>query len=249
MAVMDEFKEEREQIKHQPLKKRLAYFWNYYKWFVLGGIFILIVGLMIYKDFSEKKEDALYGIIVNGYSLSDEEPLAAAFEEYAGIDTTKYSVSFNSSLHINETMDESGIMSGEFITVYMAAGDLDVAAMNPENFQKYAYAEGFLNLADYLDASLLEQLSDRLYYMDYALVKEVDRLNEQNLSMDSLVFPDPKKPEEMAEPIPVGIDLTDCTKFTDAYYYEEKTAYLGMVATSKSPDMAVKFIEFLFAEK
>ena len=32
MAVMDEFKEEREALKNGTPKQKLAYFWYYYKW-------------------------------------------------------------------------------------------------------------------------------------------------------------------------------------------------------------------------
>ena len=35
MAVMDEFKEEREALKRGTPKQKLAYFWYYYKWHVI----------------------------------------------------------------------------------------------------------------------------------------------------------------------------------------------------------------------
>ena len=249
MAVMDEFKEERENIKNQPFKKRLAYFWGYYKWYVLGGIFAIIVLTFFIRDLTGRKEDALYGIVVNGHSLSEDEPLARGFEEYAGIDTDKYTVSINSSLFIHDTIDETGITSGQFITVYMAAGDLDVSIMDTGNFEKYAYAGNFQDLSAHLDSSLLEKLADRIYYIDYAVMEELDRRQEENLSTDDIVYPDPYDPANMEKPIPVGIDLTGCRKFFDAYYYEDGTAFLGISVNSKSPDMAARFIDYLFAEE
>ena len=39
MAVMDEFKEERERMKSQPFKVRFAYFWDYHKFHVLIAAF------------------------------------------------------------------------------------------------------------------------------------------------------------------------------------------------------------------
>ena len=41
MAVMDEFKEERERMKAQPFKVRFAYFWDYHKFHVLIAAFVL----------------------------------------------------------------------------------------------------------------------------------------------------------------------------------------------------------------
>ena len=36
MPVMDEFREEREAIKNAGWDYKLKYFWDYYKWFVIG---------------------------------------------------------------------------------------------------------------------------------------------------------------------------------------------------------------------
>ena len=41
MAVMDEFKEEREALKRGTPKQKLAYFWYYYKWHVTERIQLL----------------------------------------------------------------------------------------------------------------------------------------------------------------------------------------------------------------
>ena len=47
MAVMDEFKSERESVKNEPFKKKAAYFWTYYKWFVIIPL-IIIIGITSY---------------------------------------------------------------------------------------------------------------------------------------------------------------------------------------------------------
>ena len=41
MAVMDEFKEEREALKRGTPKQKLAYFWYYYKWHVIISVIII----------------------------------------------------------------------------------------------------------------------------------------------------------------------------------------------------------------
>lgn len=45
MAVMDEFKEEREALKRGTPKQKLAYFWYYYKWHVI--ISVIIIGMLV----------------------------------------------------------------------------------------------------------------------------------------------------------------------------------------------------------
>ena len=43
MAVMDEFKEEREALKNGTPKQKLAYFWYYYKWHVIISLVVIIL--------------------------------------------------------------------------------------------------------------------------------------------------------------------------------------------------------------
>lgn len=248
MAVMDEFKEERANIKNQPFKKRLEYFWTYYKWHVLGGLFAAMVVIMLIHDLLGKTEDVLYGVLLNANSTKIEETLADDFAAYLGIDTDKYSVVFNSGLRMSEQFDANSIDASEFLSVYIATGDLDITVMDPYNFRKYAYTNTYKDLRDCLDDKMLDFFSDKLYYVDLALVKEVEARSQAHLSVEDLVFPDPSHPEEMTDPIPVGIDIGCSSRFTDAYYYQSEQIYLGIVMNSDSADIAVRFLEFLFAE-
>ncbi|HKM33611.1 MAG TPA: hypothetical protein VJY54_02590 [Lachnospiraceae bacterium] len=249
MPLMDEFRKERDQIKKQPLKKKLAYFWTYYKWFVIGGLIAIILIVTTAKAYMDKKEYALYGVMLNGYSLSqEEEPLATGFEEYAGIDTNKYSVSFNSTLTMTDQMDQSGIGATQFIMVYIAAKDLDVTVMDLKRFGKYANGDTYLDLRELLDADMLDKLSDKLYYVDKSVVEEINSLESSSESTDDVVIPDPFQPENMEKPIPVGIDLSECKKFTDAYYYENNEAYFGVIVNTENRDLALKLIQYLFSE-
>lgn len=246
MAVMDEFKEEREQIKSQPFKKRLAYFWGYNKWYVLGGIVVAVLLFTLIRDIAASKEDVLYAVVVNAYATEHEAALTEGFAEYAGIDTSKYSVSVHSSVFIGEDMNESSITSGQLITVYMAAGDLDIGIMDPVQYQKYAYAGTFSDLRDHLSPELLEALSSKLYYIDYTVYEEMEARRRDLLDTSDIVVPDPFSPETMTDPRPVGIDLRDCTLFNNSYTYEDNAAFAGIVTSSESPEMAVKFLEYLF---
>ncbi len=248
MAVMDEFKEEREKLKSQSFKKKLSYFWTYYKWYVIGGLFIAVILTATVRSFLTRTEDALYGVVVNGYASDNEEAFLTGFTDYAGIDTKEYSVAFNSTMRISDRLDESTLAASQFIMVYTSAGDLDVAVMDAQPFTKYAYSGIYSDLSTLLDSELLSSLSGRIYYMDYAVYKQITELEENNQSSDEVIRPDPLKPEEMQEPVPVGIDLTGCSKFMDTYYYESGTAYLGIVGNSAHKDTAVKFIEYIFSE-
>lgn len=249
MPVMDEFKEERAALKNQPLKKRLSYFWTYYKWYVLGGALALAVLVYVIVEIVTNKEDALFGIVVNGSSYGKDKELASSFMEYAGIDTDKYEVTFNSALTLTEQMSQDAVNTRELIMVYTASGDMDVVIMDTLAFESYAYSELFFDLSVVLPEDLFSSLSGKIYYKDNAVARELNAALDANESTEDIVFPDPFKPEEMKEPIPIGIDISGCEALQNAYYYPGSPVLLGLPATSGRTNTAVKFIEFLFAKE
>ncbi|MGN1148730.1 MAG: hypothetical protein ACI4TB_09925 [Lachnospiraceae bacterium] len=248
MAVMDEFKEERAKLKEQSFKKKLSYFWTYYKWYVIVGIIVVIAAGYTIKVIATHTDDALYGIALNGSLKGDEDTLSQSFMEYAGIDPKEYSVSFNTTLRMSDTMTETGVEASQFIMVYSAAKDLDVGIMDAPRFEKYAYGSLYCSLETCLSSEMLDKLAGKVYYVDYTVLEEIEKREDNGESTEDIVRPDPFKPEEMDNPIPVGVDISDCSKFTDAYYYEEGPVYLGIVITSERRETAAKFIEFLFEE-
>ena len=248
MPLMDEFKDEREKVKKQPFKKKLGYFWTYYKWFVICGIIAVIVIVTTVRSFINKKDYALYGVMLNGFLLSKEDTLASGFEEYAGIDQSQYTVSFNSTLSMSDNMDQNGVSASQFIMVYIAARYLDVAVLDPPRFAKYATSNTYMDLRELLDDKMLEQLSDKLYYVDNAVLQEIDALEDTTGSIEDVEIPDPSKPENMKDPIPIGINISECKKFTDAYAYNSDEVYLGVVVNTKNRDLCLKLIQYLFSE-
>ena len=244
MAVMDEFKEERANLKNKSLRKRIAYFWMYYKWYVIGGLLAVIAIVGTIRSILSQKEELLFGITLNGSPTIYEEDFLNGFMEYAGIDSEEYAVTLNSSLRMDSNPSESSIGASEFIMVYTYAGDLDVAAMDPWCFTHYSYNNIFTDLSTVFTEKELEDLRGLIYYMDAATFREIEELEAAGKSADDVPLPNPFKPEEMREPIPVGINISGCKNFTDAYYYQGGTVYLAIINNSDSKDLAVKFAKY-----
>ena len=60
MPVMDEFKEEREALKHGTPKQKFAYFLDYYKWHVIVALAVIgFAGSLIYQAVTCKEVVAL----------------------------------------------------------------------------------------------------------------------------------------------------------------------------------------------
>ena len=165
MPVMDEFKEEREALKHGTPKQKLAYFCDYYKWYVIGGAAaVAFIVSMIYQMVT-RKETAFYALMLNGTEynfMEDTSGNTAAFAEYAGIDEDKYQILYDTSVQIGtEAGDDYD--SSQKLMVYIAAGELDVMVSDADSLTKYAYRENFKDLRDFLSEEQLEKYQDSFY--------------------------------------------------------------------------------------
>lgn len=251
MALMDEFKEEREKLKEQPLKKKASYFWTYYKWYVLGSLLAVIILVTVVREIVTSKDTVLYSVAINGYPMGEENIFENAFMEYAGFNKDKEEIFINTTLRMSDdSYDASSMDATQFMMVYIAASDLDVCIMDPPPFEHYTYGGIYMDLRTCLSEEMLASLSGKLYYMDNAVYEEIDALERDGKyeAVAEVKLPDPLKPEEMIEPIPVGIDISGCSKFTDSYYYEDNNMYLGICGNTKRLETALKFIDYIFSE-
>ena len=98
MAAMDEFRKEREAIKNGTLKQKLSYFWDYYKWYVIIPLIIIIaVGSTIYHKLTDP-ETILNGVLLNCYNMEKQDAtleFMESFYEAHDIDTKEYKADFN----------------------------------------------------------------------------------------------------------------------------------------------------------
>lgn len=247
MAAMDEFKDLREKIKDQPLKKRISYIWYYYKWFIMGGITLIAVIIGTIHGFMTRTENLMYGVVINAVTHGDDMALIEDFSEYAQIDTKEYDVQLNDALVITNETNETTINSSQSIMIYMSAEQLDLLIMDPECFNKLAYNEIFLDLSTCFSEEELASLEDRLYYIDLTTLDAINELIDANETPDIIETPDPFKPEEMDRPIPVGIDISGCEKLSDVYYYEGDSAFLGIAYNTNHIDMVKTFLTYISA--
>lgn len=61
-------------------------------------------------------------------------------------------------------------------------------------------------------------------------------------------YSDPLHPEEMQDPVPVGICLTGCKDLTDNYYFRGDGIVMGIYANAKHADTAVDLAEYLLSK-
>lgn len=248
MPVMDEFKEEREALKQQPLKKKLEYFWSYYKWHTIGTIVGVILLFVLVRDMANQKENAFYGILVNTYPrYEDLTVLEDEVSSVLEIDTEKYQVSFDYNYYMSEVFDTNSYQTTQMLMVHTAAGDVDVMVMDTYNFNKYGYNSYYGDLRFYLSEEQLKALEGRIFYVDATLAAQIEAAG-MDKSLEEPSYPEnPYDPATMDNPIPVGISLKGCEKFEEYFLFVEGyEGFLGVYVGTKHPEYASAFIDYLF---
>ncbi len=253
MAVMDEFKEEREALKNSTPKQKLAYFWYYYKWHVI--ISVVVIGMIVsfIYQFVNRRDTAFEAVLLNASlydQMSSEQPdFIADFAEKEGIDLNTSDITFDTSIRIEQdSMDETTVTSSQKLMVYVAAGELDCMITDFGSFQKYANSSTFYDLRDILTEEQIQALEPYFYYVDREVVQAIEVANDEMNTDYTPEYPDPLHPEEMQDPVPVGICLTDCKDLTDNYYFRGDGIVMGIYANAEHVDTAVDLAEYLLSK-
>jgi len=246
MAVMDEFKEEREALKNGTFKEKISYFWDYYKWYVIGAIILIVAIASFCYEMLTKKDTAFTAVMLNTSELELELQAPQAFADYVGIDTEEYTVEFDTSFRIiEESPDELTVTNTQKLFAYVSAQQVDVMITDDSSFRKYANSDNFYDLREILTAEQLAKYEPYFYYVDWTVVNQI---NEASMNLNSTYvpdYPDPTKPEEMEQPVPVGIYFEN-TELMEEYYFRGENTVIGVYLNTPHLDLALQCIDFLY---
>ena len=130
----------------------------------------------------------------------------------------------------------------------IAIQDTDFIAGPTDILRVFAYNSNdiFMDLRTFLDADTLEKLSDKLYYVDGAVLQQLRVPLGDTIDYSTISYPDPTKPETMTDPIPIAIDITDRAALQNAYYYPDTTVYFGVISNAPHPELVKLLIDYLW---
>lgn len=250
MALYDEFREERDKVKHGPLPQRIAYFWDYYKWHTIIALIVLIGGISFVHNLITKTDPVLSGILLNSYSKNTDgvNELINEFIELRDIDTSDYHVSLNTGLSYSNSAEGSAAQmnysTDQVITARHMADDLDFITGDLETMVSYAYRGLFGDVRQHFTEEQLAFYEPYLLYIDEAIIEKKQEAASNFEETPDIVYPDCRKPADMEKPIPVMIDISACKQLTDIYEYKDLSATLsfGICANVANPENTVAFI-------
>ncbi|MCM1540253.1 MAG: hypothetical protein NC121_03225 [Blautia sp.] len=249
MAVMDEFREEREALKHGTPKQKFTYFMDYYKWYVIIAVIVIILGVYTVREIMDRKDTALYTCLLNTIELEAAQEYNAEFAETIELDTDKYRLTFDANIWIDpDVIDENTMVNSQKLMAHLAAGELDIMITDQDSITNYAYQDNFLTMEELLPPELYEKYAPYFYYIDLKTLEEwnVYISDPNNLTLDmSYDFPDPRKPEEMERPMAIGIFLDECEELRKSYYFQSDDVVFSVFGNTSRVETVLRYLEYL----
>lgn len=255
MALRDEIKAGRKDLmENGTLKQKIAYFFDYYTLHtVIIAAVIILATTFIYQQ-ATKPDVVLNGLLLNVFSFDEGDPvedLKNGFMDYIDMNTKEYDMSLNTSLMLG-LGDDSGqsqmndYQASQAMMVQCSAGAIDFISSPLNAIFDYGYGDMLANFETVLSKEELEKYELYFLYVDAAVVKQKAEAFDNNIDANEIPCPDPTKPEEMKEPIPVFIDVTKCEKIADIYDYSEETIVVSVAVNAPNPDRISDLLAYLF---
>lgn len=249
MAVMDEFREEREALKHGTPKEKFNYFMDYYKWYVIIGVLVILAGIYTIREVMNRKETVLYASLLNTVELETADQYNSDFMDSVSLDRDQYQMLFDAETWIDvNSMDETTMANSQKIAAHLAAGELDLMITDTDSLTTYSYQEDFLTMEELLSPEQYERYQPYFYYIDQETVQEWhDYISDyDNLMLEiDFEFPDPRKPEEMRTPVAVGIFMDDCKGLKESYHFKSDDVAFCVFANSSHTETALEYLDYL----
>lgn len=235
----------------KPLKQRLAYFWDYYKWYAIAAAVLLAVVAVYVGGLLSEAEDSVYGLMLNTCNMLNQQrneqlaqDMASEFRQELGRSEKELEL----TLDVSHSYDPDNGYYGNYDTLqlilnYSMGGMLDFVVADEASMLDLAYAGYFRNLKDLFSEQELEQYSGQLLYVDMAVILK----ENESMEAGGPDYPDPRKPEDMEEPVPVFVDVSASDKIGQLYS-EGKNVFFAIVGND-SRGHAYAFLNYLLGQK
>ncbi len=244
MAVMDEFREEREQLRTAPLKVKWQYFKDYYLLWTLGALLLIGIAAAFLYSVLTQKEEVFRAVLINrAPSMTAETEVEQAFADSFLTNPKREQIVIDTSIRMQLLTDgeETGEMPGDGTSAAEEAQNIAITGI------KYTYEdeEKLMLLvmtggADLLVAEqdLFERYVAAEWYQDLRGILDEETLASYK-SQDRLLY---------SGDVPIGIRMDDSELFTTNYPDTEEhdtPSYAGVVNGCLHPDAAAAFLQFL----
>ena len=218
-------KEKYEHLKNAsslPFGKRMRYYFDFFKFPLLG---VLIVGILVFffvKEVILAPEVIFYGVIVNRTEITQmtDDEFIKSFPEYETFNTKREKIYFSSDMFFND----SDIESAAKLIANASSGDINVLICNEETFMRLSKA-GLLESLDTFP-ELKQKYSDSVLTYDHT---KNDTPEDDSLGIK-----------------PYGIKISESAELKSLNAFKEgEDIYLCIGINSNMNDTVLAFIEWI----
>ena len=236
-----------EYFKTAPFSKKIEFIWDYYKIHIIIALF-LVIGVSYYvHHLVTAKDSVLSGMLLNIDSLEHEEDinkLKLDILKQLKVDTQKYELNFIDNYTLTGD-SASDYATQQAVFTQLGAGFLDFTISPLEYMQNYAYQKCFYDLRNVLSAEQIKKYEPYFLYIDSEYIKEYEQQVLKSSEESPLVLPDFTKPEDMKDPIPVFIDLSQCKTITDMYVADHESLVFSILGNASHIDNTLIFLDYI----
>lgn len=238
---------EKTKLAGLSFQQKMEYFWDYYKWYTIIVVALIVSIIYTAVTLSSQKEVILSGYFLDSIHIEEEGPVFASFEDYAQINTATFTTEFFTNLSINEDDPTSSLLVMQRLVASIAAGETDFIAVPIGRFTEFAYQSTpyFADLRKLFTDEQLEQYSDLIIYADKAVQDDLDVSYEMGETI-AVEYPDPRIPETMTEPIPVALVLQS-EELDMLYKTPDSLICFGFMENTSHFDTILLFIQYLLS--
>ena len=233
-------------LKGKPLKQKVEHIATYF-WLPILLTLVLVISVGSYiAHVITMKDTALNVICLNAHPDGDTAKVFATnFAKDFGIDLKEYEVHISTDLILDDTDLMNAYNVGQIVMTQIVTNSVDLLIGDLNATTRYFYQEVYFGLNEILSEEQRIQYAEYFLYADMALVR---RLQEE--PMTTLQYPDPTKPEEMEDPMPVALLIPGNSSFIAACYPSQKSGIaVGIVASTEKVDTALAFLDYIFSKE
>ena len=230
------------QLKGKPLKQKIEHIVTYFWLPIVIAIALLIAIGSYVVHLATVKDMALSVLCINAYAESEAvETLATGFAEDAQIDLNEYDVQISTDLLLDGVDPSRDYNSAQAVAAMIAANSVDLLAGDLDVATGYFYQDVYWNLNQLMTEQQKAKYAEHFLYVDMAVMRLF--LDEEVLPAQ---FPDPTKPEEMEEPVPVALLINADNVFaTTCYPHIKNGVAIGIVGNSQNLENALAFLDHI----
>lgn len=214
-----------------------------------AGAAVILAAILLIAGLTAR-ETLITGVLLGDdreVPLSACAALDAGFLESKGLDPATREIRLARNLDYSGNNTDPSFVNNftaiDKLEDYVSQGMLDFVLGDADSLCSLAYSDFFTDLRQILTPEQLESWAPRLRYMDLAVIEQLEEMALTKEYPEDFTLPDPGKPEEMIQPVPVFLDVTGFPGTADLW--PNSQVYYAVALNTEHPTIVRDYAAYL----